>query len=46
MWVGIERFLETGLPDSVLVAAKRSRFFEQDLAALRRLREVGAALPD
>lgn len=46
MWVGIERFMETGLPDSVLVAAKRSRFFEGDLAALQRLREVGAALPD
>lgn len=46
MWVSLERFLHTGLPDTVLIAGKRSRWFAQDMAALRRLREAGAALPE
>jgi hypothetical protein len=46
LWVGIERFLATGFSDTVLVAAKRGRRFAADVAALRNLRAIGAALPD
>lgn len=45
-WVAIERFLESGLPDTVLVAPRRSKHFERERAALERLRAVGVALPD
>jgi hypothetical protein len=44
--VAIERFLEFGLPDTVLVAERRNRHFERELAALERLRAIGVALAD
>jgi len=45
-WVAIERFLESGLPDTVLVAPRRNKYFERERAALERLRAIGVALPD
>jgi hypothetical protein len=45
-WVAIERFLESGLPDTVLVAPRRNKHFERERAALERLRAIGVALPD
>lgn len=42
-WVGIERFLESGLPDTVLVAARRSKRFATDKAAIDRLCAEGIA---
>lgn len=44
--VGIELFLKTGAPDTVLVAPKRARNFKQLLAALNTLREAGVAEPE
>jgi hypothetical protein len=43
LWVGIERFLESGLPDTVLVAARRSKRFGTDKAAIDRLCAEGMA---
>jgi hypothetical protein len=43
-WVAIERFLETGFADTVLVAPTRSKYLEEDVAAFRRLRDIGVAL--
>ena len=45
-WVGIERFLGSGFGDTVLVAPKRSKSLEVDLAAFRHLRDIGVALAD
>ncbi len=46
MGVAIERFLEHGRDDTVLVAAKRGKRFAQELAVLDRLRAEGLAEPD
>jgi hypothetical protein len=43
LWVGIERFLNAGLPDTVLVAGRRSKRFEADVAAIDRLCAEGMA---
>lgn len=43
LWVGIERFLDAGLPDTVLVAARRSERFTIDKAAIDRLCAEGMA---
>ena len=40
-WVSIERFIQTGFSDAVLIAEKRSKQFEADVAAFRRLRDLG-----
>jgi hypothetical protein len=45
-WVAIERFLATGFADTVLVAPIRSKYLGEDVAAFRRLRDVGVALAD
>jgi hypothetical protein len=46
LWVHIERFLETGFADTVIVAPKRSKYFDDVIAAIRRLRDIGVVLPD
>jgi hypothetical protein len=43
LWVGIERFLDADLPDTVLVAARRSKRFAIDKAAIDRLCAEGIA---
>ena len=43
LWVGVERFLAAGLPDTVLVAARRSKRFPTDKAAIDRLCAEGMA---
>lgn len=43
-WVAIERFIQTGFPDAVLIAEKRSKYLEQDVAAFRRLRDIGVVV--
>jgi hypothetical protein len=43
LWVGIERFLNAGLPDTVLVAGRRSKRFEADVAAIDPLCAEGMA---
>ena len=45
-WVAIERFLQAGFGDTVLVAPTRSKYVEADVAAFRRLRDIGVALAD
>lgn len=45
LWVHIERFLETGFADTVIVAPKRSKYFDEVIAAIGRLREIGVVLP-
>jgi hypothetical protein len=45
LWVHIERFLETGNADTVVVAAKRSKYFAAHVEAIRRLRDIGVAIP-
>lgn len=45
-WVAIERFLQTGFDDTVLVAPTRSKYVEADVSAFRRLRDIGVALAD
>jgi hypothetical protein len=42
----IHRFLETGFDDTVLVACKRGRYFDEGMAAIRCLRAAGLADPD
>jgi hypothetical protein len=42
--IAIEDFLASGLPDTVLVACKRGRYFKGQLAAIERLRDIGVAL--
>ena len=42
----IEDFLSAGLDDTVLVAPIRSKYLEADVAAFRRLRDIGVALAD
>jgi hypothetical protein len=44
--IAIEDFLASGLPDTVLVASKRGRYFKGELAAIERLRDIGVALAD
>lgn len=44
--IAIEDFLASGVPDTVLVACKRGRFFKGQLAAIKRLRDMEVALPD
>jgi hypothetical protein len=44
LWVAIERFLETDLPDTVLVAPKRSKRFATDKLAIDRLCDGGMAV--
>jgi len=44
--MGIEDMLDVGYPDMVLVAAKRSRHFQESLNTIQRLREIGVAEPD
>lgn len=46
LWVHIERFLETGFADTVIVAPKRSKHFDAVIAAIGRLREIGVVLSD
>jgi hypothetical protein len=41
IWVGIERFLEGGMADNVIVAGKRSRWFEREMRDFARLRNGG-----
>lgn len=43
-WVAIERFLDTGFADAVLIAPKRSKYLDEDVAAFRRLREIGVVV--
>jgi hypothetical protein len=37
----IDRFLLTGMPDTVLVARRRSKDYEEELTAYRRMRDAG-----
>src|SRR5918992_623753 len=43
-WVAIERFLDSGFADTVLIAPKRSKYLEADVAAFRRLRDIGVVV--
>lgn len=44
VWVAIERFLSSGFQDAVLIAEKRAKHLAEDLAAFRRLRDIGVAV--
>jgi hypothetical protein len=44
--IAIEDFLAGGLPNTVIVACRRGRYFKGQLAAIERLRDIGVALPD
>jgi hypothetical protein len=44
--IGIDRFMETGSEDTVLVASKRSRRFAQEMAVIDRLRVAGLVEAD
>ena len=44
--VGLERLVESGFDDTVLVAAKRGRRFAQQLASIALLRDEGLTMPD
>ncbi len=44
--IGIERMLEAGYPDMVLVTGKRDRNFQDSLRMIGRLREIGVAEAD
>ena len=46
VWVHIERFLETEFADTVIVAPKRSKYFEAVMGAIGRLRSIGVVLAD
>ncbi|HEX2766156.1 MAG TPA: hypothetical protein VHR55_05935 [Candidatus Limnocylindria bacterium] len=45
LWVHLERFLESGFADTVIVAPKRSKHFDAVMAAIGRLRDIGVVLP-
>jgi hypothetical protein len=39
--IGIEQFLSTGMPDTVFVADRRSKYYKEDLEIYKRLRDAG-----
>jgi hypothetical protein len=41
---GIKRFLTSGFEDAVLIAVKRAKDLADDLAAFRRLRDIGVVV--
>ena len=43
-WVAIERFLQTGFADAVLIAPRRSKYLDEDVAAFGRLRDIGVVV--
>lgn len=38
--IGVERFLETGFQDTILVACKRGRYFQSEMESIRRLKSA------
>lgn len=44
IWVAIERFMNSGFADAVLIAPKRSKYLDADVAAFRRLRDIGVVV--
>lgn len=43
-WVAIERFLDSGFADAVLIAPRLNKYLDEDVAAFRRLRDIGVVV--